>query len=91
MPRIIEKDNPAEKSEGDYVELRVDSADVKRTIASSLRVTGGKPGTAAVGDIDQDLFDRLRDVRLRLEGRIYHVVLKKILTNSVIVTVLPEE
>ncbi|MFH1059744.1 MAG: hypothetical protein V1797_13850 [Pseudomonadota bacterium] len=31
------------------------------------------------------------DVRLRLEGRIYHVVLKKILTNSVIVTVLPEE
>lgn len=31
------------------------------------------------------------DVRLRLEGRIYHVVLKKILTNSVLVTVLPEE
>ena len=34
--------------------------------AGSKKSRRGKPGDAAVGDIDRDLFERLRDVRVRL-------------------------
>lgn len=53
---FLPDDRGAGKPE-EYVELIIDNADVKRAIASSLRVAGGKPGTAAIKELVDNIFD----------------------------------
>lgn len=56
-PHFLPDDRGTAGEPEEYVELRIDNADVKRAIASSLRVAGGKPGTAAIKELVDNIFD----------------------------------
>ncbi|MFZ5585951.1 MAG: hypothetical protein ACOZHQ_08495 [Thermodesulfobacteriota bacterium] len=82
VSRVLHRDEAALMLGGRLVLILEDISADRGQAAIKARVLGGQEGGV-----------RLKaggDVKLRLDGRVYHLVLKKILTNSVIVTVLPE-
>lgn len=82
VSRVLHRDEAALVLGGRLVLTLEDVSADRSQAAIKVKVLGGQEGGV-----------RLKtggDVKLRLDGRVYHLVLKKILGNSVVVTVLPE-